>query len=74
MDWRAISTGACTATNYQLLPNDRLVIAEDNFITTTNFINKIMGPFERIAGVASFGASTMRNLRNVNSPYSGNGY
>lgn len=74
VDWKAISTGASTATNYQLLPNDRLVIAQDNFITTTNFISRIMGPIERICGVASFGASTIRNLRNVNSNYGGYGY
>ncbi len=71
VDWKAISTGACTATNYQLLPNDRLVIAQDNFLTTTNWLNRILSPFERIAGAASFGASTIRNFRNIDSPYSG---
>lgn len=73
VDWKAVCAGA-TATNYQIFPNDRIVLAQDNFVTTTAFISRIMGPFERIAGVASFGASTMRNLRNVNSPYYGNGY
>ncbi|MDO4551391.1 MAG: polysaccharide biosynthesis/export family protein [Planctomycetia bacterium] len=72
IDWVAISNGA-TSTNYQLFPNDRLVIAQDNFLTTANWISRIVAPFERIAGVATFGASTIRNLRNVDSDYN-NGY
>ena len=72
VDWKAIYNGA-TATNYQIFPNDRLVIAQDNFLTTSNFITRVMSPFQTMAGIATMGASTMRNLRNVNSPYGGYG-
>ncbi|MDO4574885.1 MAG: polysaccharide biosynthesis/export family protein [Planctomycetia bacterium] len=75
VDWEAISGGGSTATNYQLMPNDRVFIVQDNFTTTSNWINRVMSPFERAAGVLSFGASTARNIRNMDSDYGyGSGY
>lgn len=73
VDWAAISSGASTATNYQIMPNDRVFIVQDNFTATSNWIGRIMSPFERAAGVLSFGASTSRNIRNMDQDY-GNGY
>lgn len=73
VDWAAISSGASTVTNYQLMPNDRIVIVQDNFTTTSNWINRVMSPFERAAGVLSFGASTARNIRNMDQDYNGYG-
>ena len=36
IEWDAITQGAQTATNYQLLPGDRLFVAEDELITFSN--------------------------------------
>ncbi|MDO4571618.1 MAG: polysaccharide biosynthesis/export family protein [Planctomycetia bacterium] len=74
VDWQAISGGGSTATNYQIMPNDRVFIVQDNFMATSNWINRVMSPFERAAGVLSFGASTIRNVRNVDQDYGGYGY
>jgi len=73
VDWAAISSGASTATNYQIMPNDRVFIVQDNFTTTSNVIGKVMSPFERLSGVISLGTNTARNIRNVDQDY-GYGY
>lgn len=69
VDWVAITQGASTGTNYQILPGDRVYIAEDHTIATTNFISKILGPFERIAGFAGLTGTTIRTYKNLSSPY-----
>lgn len=71
VDWAAISSGASTATNYQIMPNDRVFIVEDNFTATSNWIGRVMAPFERAAGVLSLGANTARNIRNWDQDYGG---
>lgn len=73
VDWTAISSGASTATNYQIMPNDRVFIVQDNFTATSNWIGRVMSPFERAAGVISLGTNTARNIRNIDQDY-GYGY
>jgi len=67
VDYDAITRGAATATNYQVLPGDRLFIAEDQTIALTNLIGKIVGPFERIAGFAALTSSTVRSFQALGS-------
>jgi polysaccharide export outer membrane protein len=69
VDWNAITQGASTATNYQILPGDRVFIAEDHTIALTNFVSKIIGPFERVMGFSSLSASTIRSFNSMNQPY-----
>lgn len=73
VDWVAITQGGSTGTNYQILPGDRVYIAEDHTIATTNFISKILSPFERIVGFAGLTGTTVRTYKNLNTPY-GSGY
>ncbi len=63
VDWEAIVEGGSAATNYQVLPGDRVFIAEDKAIALTNFIAKILGPFERAMGFSSLTASTIRSYQ-----------
>ncbi len=67
VDWNAITEGGSTSTNYQILPGDRVFIAEDKMIAFNNFVSKIVGPFERAMGFASLSASTIRNFNTINS-------
>jgi polysaccharide biosynthesis/export protein len=60
VDWYAITQGAQTSTNYQILPGDRVYIAEDQMTALTNTIARITGPFERVLGIAGLGFSTTR--------------
>jgi polysaccharide export outer membrane protein len=72
VDWEAISRGANTATNYQLLPGDRLFIEEDTFVAWTNVLAKVIGPLERVAAFGSLGASTIRNFQSLGRNFNRN--
>ncbi len=69
IEWDAIAQGAQTSTNYQLLPGDRLYIAEDELLTFTNVVAKVTAPIERIAGIASLGSSTIRSFQTMGRGY-----
>lgn len=69
IDWVAISQNGSAATNYQLMPGDRLFIAEDRTYALTNFIAKLFGPVERVLGISSLGANTIRNLQTLGRRY-----
>ena len=72
IDWDGIAQGAKTDTNYQLLPGDRLFIAEDELLTFTNVVAKVTAPIERIAGIASLGSSTIRSFQTMGRGYNRN--
>ena len=63
VDWEGITKGANTATNYQLLPGDRLFIAEDRLIAMDSAIAKMTAPFERLFGSTLLGAQTIQVLQ-----------
>lgn len=65
VDWDAITEGGSTATNYQVMPGDRIFIAEDPVLAFTNFVNRVVSPIERMMGVSSLGASMVRNLQTL---------
>ena len=65
VDWRAISQGGSTATNYQLLPGDRLFIQEDKLIAFSTFVNKVIGPFERMFGFTLLGMQTIQTTNRL---------
>ena len=69
VEWDAIAQGAQTATNYQLLPGDRLYVAEDELLTFTNVMAKVTAPIERLAGIASLGNSTIRGFQTMGRNY-----
>jgi polysaccharide biosynthesis/export protein len=69
IDWDAITQGAETATNYQVLPGDRIFIAQDRMMAVTNIIAKFTAPFERILGISSLSASTVRGYQTLGRNY-----
>jgi polysaccharide export outer membrane protein len=69
IDWDGITQGAQTATNYQLMPGDRLYIAEDELLTFANVVSKVTAPIERLAGIASLGSSTLRSFQTLGRGY-----
>ncbi len=62
VDWRGITREGLTATNYQLLPGDRVYIQADHLTASGNFLNKLFGPYERILGVTLLTNAAVRNL------------
>lgn len=72
VDYTAIAQGGSTASNYQVLPGDRVFIAEDNLISFNNYLTKLTAPIERLLGVTSLGASTVRNTQTLGRDYNRN--
>ncbi len=62
VSWEEISRGASTATNYQMMPGDRLFIAEDPMIRFDNFVAKVTRPFERLFGFTSLGTAMLNRI------------
>jgi polysaccharide export outer membrane protein len=55
-----ITKGAGVATNYQILPGDRLFIEEDHWFRAETTLARVTAPFERILGFALLGANTVQ--------------
>jgi polysaccharide biosynthesis/export protein len=64
VDWIGLSQRGDPVTNYQLLPGDRVYVAEDKLVTTDNFLAKLLSPVERIFGITLLGASTVFQFKN----------
>jgi polysaccharide export outer membrane protein len=60
VDWKAITEGGATGTNYQLFPGDRIYVQSDALIRLDNAIAKILAPFERLMGFALLTATTIQ--------------
>src|SRR5262249_7831202 len=62
VNWREIAKGASTATNYQVLPGDRIFIAENKLIAIDAALNQVIAPFERVFGVSLLGAQSVQTI------------
>jgi protein involved in polysaccharide export with SLBB domain len=62
VSWNDIAQGASTATNYQLMPGDRLFIAQDRLTNFNTVVNKLLNPFERVFGFVSLGTSMANRI------------
>ena len=69
VDWMAVTQGGSAATNYQVLPGDRVYIAQDEMITLNNMVSKVISPFERVMGFLGLSGSTVRNLATEGREY-----
>jgi polysaccharide export outer membrane protein len=58
VSWEAITAQGSPTTNYQLLPGDRVFIAEDQLIAFDTGLAKLTAPLERIMGFALLGVGT----------------
>jgi polysaccharide biosynthesis/export protein len=65
VDWDAISKKGHDATNFKLMPGDRLVFGEDPQVTQSNLLGKKVTPIERVAGILGLIASTVRGLQHT---------
>lgn len=62
VQWNEITQGASTATNYQLMPGDRLFIAEDRMARFGSVVATVLRPFEQISGFVSLATSTANRI------------
>ncbi|MHB8973536.1 MAG: polysaccharide biosynthesis/export family protein [Pirellulaceae bacterium] len=76
VDWRAITAQGATATNYQLMPGDRVFVKQDSMVAFDNNLGKFIAPFERLMGFSMLGAGTATRfsgkvLAGGGNPYNG---
>jgi polysaccharide export outer membrane protein len=62
VQWEAITAQASAATNYQVLPGDRVFIAEDKLVAFDTNLGKLTAPLERIMGFTLLGTGTATRL------------
>ena len=65
VDIEAVMRGGATATNYQILPGDRVFIAQDPWIAFNGVIEKITAPFEQVLGVSLLGVQTVQTFNRL---------
>jgi len=63
VDWNAITELGSASTNYQLMPGDRVFVAEDPLVALDTVVSKLISPVERIAGFVTLGTQTVSGLR-----------
>jgi polysaccharide export outer membrane protein len=64
VDWIGLTQGGSAATNYQILPGDRLYVHSDKLIRLDTQLSKIIAPIERLFGVTLLGSETVNSIRN----------
>lgn len=74
VDWLAITQRGDVATNYQLMPGDRLFVSEDKLVAFDTKLGKIFAPLERIFGVTILGNQTVRTLEGQGGGGFGGGF
>jgi polysaccharide export outer membrane protein len=72
VDYVAITRGGSSATNFQILPGDRVYIAEDGMMAANTWLGKLTAPVERVLGITSLGSSTVRGLQTLGRGYNSN--
>ena len=60
--WLGISQRGDVTTNYQLMPGDRLYVAEDKLVAFDTALAKIISPIERMLGVTLLGTQTANRI------------
>jgi polysaccharide biosynthesis/export protein len=73
IDWNAITQGGSTATNYQVLPGDRIYVSADPLICLDNNLAKVFAPVERVLGIALL-AGSVRSVFRDNGNNNGVGF
>ncbi len=71
VNYAAIINGGDPTTNYQLMPNDRLVVYRDPIVRTTVFLNRLAEPFSLVLNQILTYSFTARSVRLINSGIDG---
>jgi polysaccharide export outer membrane protein len=77
VDWVNVTQRGETATNYQVLPGDRVYVMSQPAIAFDTYLARIYAPIERTFGIVLLGTSTVQQFNNrngTNSSTNGNGF
>ena len=64
-----VRSGLVSATNYQIMPGDRVFITEEPIVASTNFLARLTAPVERLFGITGLGISTVRQSQIMGRSY-----
>jgi polysaccharide export outer membrane protein len=73
VNWEDITANAFARSNYQVLPGDRIFVAEDHLIALDTNLGKLLAPVERIMGFSIFGVGTVTRFSGPVLSGGGNG-
>lgn len=62
VDWQGITKRGGAATNFQLMPGDRVFIAQDELVAVDTNLEKNLAPWQRMMGFTLLGVTTMGRL------------
>jgi hypothetical protein len=62
VDWQGITAEGVTATNYQILPGDRIFVAEDSLVAFDTHLAKLLAPLQRAEGFLLLTTGTVTRL------------
>lgn len=62
VDWQGITAHGTSLTNYQILPGDRVFIAEDKLVAFDTRLAKLLAPMQRASGFALLTVNTAGQL------------
>jgi polysaccharide export outer membrane protein len=65
VDWIALAKGGSPATNYQLMPGDRLFIGANPLIAASNKLNQFFAPIERVMGFTLLTTSVISSINGL---------
>jgi polysaccharide export outer membrane protein len=63
VDWVAISQYGSAATNYQILPGDRIYVQAQGIITFTSKLARVLDPIDRFFGSVLLGSGAVTSTR-----------
>lgn len=63
VDWVGITQHGTAATNYQVMPGDRIFVKAQKLVTIDTTLARILSPVERLFGVTLLGASTVNQIQ-----------
>jgi polysaccharide export outer membrane protein len=64
----AITSGGDPTTNYQIMPNDRLIVYRDPIVRLTVFIDRLAAPFQTVLGSMLQYSFTARSVKLLSTP------
>ncbi len=62
VNWKEITASGATASNYQVLPGDRIFIAQDPLIALDSTLNRVIAPVERLFGVTLLSTQAIQTI------------
>jgi polysaccharide export outer membrane protein len=62
INWKAITRGGATETNYQLFPGDRIFVEAEPLVTLDTFLARAISPVERVFGITLLGSAVVHSV------------